>query len=128
MNENLIIALITMFVSGITFVAYKHPRLYLYQFFTILLVISFLIAIVPILYNTVVINTYAEFHEFFSSEHREAASQRKDELKISGNLTIGGFALLCFSFFLAWLSDHMMRSSGDIKRRGDQNAAESDDN
>lgn len=116
MVENLIISLTLMFVSGLTFVAYKHPELYDEKFFNKLVFTVIIVILGSQLYDFGVSNAFSVLRKYIDDESLDKAISAKEGVEIPAAVLIGAVALYIYSFFLTWLAHHMKHS---VKKKED---------
>ena len=110
MLDNLIISLILMFVSGLTFVAYKHPDLYEDKFFNKLMFAALIVFLGSQTYDLAISNAFSTLREFIDKDSLEKATSAKEEMEVPMYVFVGASALYVYSFFLSWLAHHMKYS------------------
>ncbi len=119
MNENLVIGLILAFVSGITFVAYKHPELYEKVFASKLIGVSVFILAWGISYDSGASSAFQAISPSINPDKLDAALKTLEAAKFSTDLFQGALGLLVYSLFLSWLADHFKK---EHKNRESDNA------
>jgi hypothetical protein len=115
MIENLMVSLGLMFISGITFIAYKHPDLYNDKLSGRLNNACLVFLLGAISYNATINITFNTLKEFIIPESLDKASLAKESLRIPLYIFALPVALWAYSFFLTWLSYHMKHYSSHDK-------------
>ena len=111
MIEKLIISLILMFISGVTFIACKHPELYQDKFYGKLMSATLAIYIGSALYDFGVSNAYNELTGLIKEELLAKAGETMEDIKYSNYVFIGFLPTIAYWFFLSWLADNMMQKT-----------------
>lgn len=99
-----------MFVSGLTFVAYKHPDLYEDKFFNKLMFATLIVFLGSQTYDFAISNAFSTLREFIDKDYLEKATSAKEGMEVPMYVFVGAGALYFYSFFLSWLAHHMKYS------------------
>ena len=101
--EYLIYTLLTMFLSGLAFVAYRHPSSFP-RIWDILLLLVGVVFVVALIWDGAVLQTYHSLLQFIGFENREQAEQRFNSLRLMHlNFFLYVFGFVLYTFVLRLL-------------------------
>lgn len=110
--DSLYISLVLMAVSGVTFIAYRHPLLYEEQFSPKIFIVSGL-AVLAVMFHDAGVNTaFKDLTPFLKDgvgEQVKVAIQKSSFPEIFWG---GVGSTFLYAFFLSWLADHMKKEYG----------------
>lgn len=109
-----------MAVSGITFIAYRHPTLYIKEFSNKLFVVSGLIVLAMIMHDNGVSTAYTDLTPFIKEGVGDQVKEVIETASAPGDIWLGVLCVLIYGFFLSWLADHMKREYGIEDEREDE--------
>ena len=107
MIENLIISLVLLFIPGITYVAYKHPDLYVKSFSNKLFMVSAIVLLIFSTYNLAITLTFGTIKEFLIEGKKQEVEAALNKIKAPYFIWVSAMALMVYSFVLSWLAYHM---------------------
>ena len=107
--ENLYISLVLMFVSGITFIAYKHPRLYDQRLFWVFFFVSASVFFGATLFDGGVQFALNSLKEFIPSEKLIEAETAAKNIQSKPYISWGAMALWGYNFVL-WIFGIMIQA------------------
>lgn len=111
--ENLLIGLIISATTGITFIAYKHPKLFIDELLQIIINTLFFAIMGTIIYDYGASSAHHELMPFTKVEKLVEIGQAVDKITF-GFYGIGsGSAAVLYILFLNWLSSHMISQTSD---------------
>lgn len=110
--ENLYISLILMAVSGITFIAYRHPQLYERDFSNKILAVSGLIVLSLIMHDSGVSSAFKDLSPYLKDGVNEKVKEVVESASASSELWLLVGFVFFYGLFLSWLADHMKKEKG----------------
>ncbi len=113
--EALYISLATMAVSGITFIAYKHPALYEKQFSPKIFIASGLVLLSFIFHNAGVNAAFKELTPFLKNGDGDQIKKVVENAQFPDQIGLAVLGIFLYALFLSWLADHMMKEY-DLKK------------
>ena len=104
--ENFLASIGILFVSGTTYVAYKHPKLYQKSFDLKLFNGSILVGAVWAFWYMATDYTYKTIKPLIDKSKFEEAEQLLSSVQIPNYVAFIALSILFYSLFLSWLSFH----------------------
>ncbi len=105
--ENLYISLVLMFVSAITFIAYKHPRLYDKRLFWIFFVASSVVYLGATFFDGGIEYAFNSLKEFIPPEKIIEAKKVTESIQSEKYVSFGAAAMFVYNFVL-WIFGIML--------------------
>jgi hypothetical protein len=104
-----------MAVSGITFIAYKHPELYEKQFFPKIILASGFVLCVVASHDTGISSALKELRPYLQDGAGDQIKKAIANAEIPSVVALGAFGILIYSLLLSWLADHMQNEYSEKK-------------
>jgi len=111
--ENLIIGLLLAAVSGITFIAYKHPELYQKEFSPKILNSALLVLGFAVIYEMGYGAAIYEFSLHLANSDNPKIHEILESRGVNEYVFVAALAAAIYSGFLTWLANHMKSENTD---------------
>lgn len=113
--ENLYIGIVLAAISGITFIAYKHPRLYKKEFGPKVVNFAVGIFIVSAIYDAGITAGHENLLPLLNNQTPSEIQAVLKSASVSQNVYLTSIAAFFYSVFLSWLASHMEEENGSTK-------------
>ena len=113
--ENLYTGLLIAAVSGLTFIAYKHPRLYEKEFSSKIFYTSLGALLVAIFHDTGVSTAHESLLPLIIENQDKEVQSALKTTRISEHIYLLCICSLIYSGFLSWLANHMQTEREENK-------------
>lgn len=123
--EALYVSLIGLAVSGITFIAYKHPVLYEKQFSPKIFIVSGLVFLAFVFHDAGVSDAHKELTPYLKDGVGEQIKKAVEDAQFPSQIFLGVLGVIAYALFLSWLADHMMKEYG-LKKNKEESDKEDD--
>lgn len=101
-----------MAVSGITFIAYRHPVLYEKELSGKIFTVSGLSALAMIMHDNGVSTAFKDLTPFIKDGVGDQVKEVIEAASAPSNIWLGVLCVFIYGFFLSWLADHMKKEYG----------------
>ena len=109
--ENFLIALGAAAVSGITFLAYKHPDFFQKEFSNKILIVSMVIFAAGALHDTGVGSAHQALIPFLKEGMENELQEALTSAKTADYVYLASLGSLLYGMFLSWLAEHMKKEN-----------------
>lgn len=111
--ENLIIGLLLAAISGVTFIAYKHPGLYQKEFSPKILNSAWFVLGFAVVYEIGYGGALDKFTPLLANSDDPQVLELLESTGVNGYVFVAALAAALYSGFLTWLADHMKNEKSD---------------
>ncbi len=114
-TENLIIGLLLAAISGVTFIAYKHPKLYQKEFGPKILNSALFVIGIAIVYGIGYRAGINKLTPFLNDTETLEIKQILESAGVSDYVYIAAIASAIYGGFLSWLANNMLNEGNNEK-------------